>query len=376
MLKVAFLNLFRHKGRTFLSAIGIVIGVAAIIAMVSVVDGLFSEVSNAIGQVNGIRVLAAGSNSPIFSRIDASRESDLESVRGVTVAVPFVVGPVNSIDKKGLFYGNTLILGIDVAKQNQALASGISGEIVEGREIRVGENGVAVIGKAIKSDYDKFLNQSIEINGEKFRVVGVYSSGSPFLESSILVSIFDARKMLGFPDDKVSMFNLELVNPGETNKVVDSINFRFREELRAASASDLSEQFGGIIGSFRVLVIAVAAISAIVAGVGIVNTMLMSVLERFKEIGALKAVGWTNSNIINMVMVESVLISFIGAIGGILLGFIISVLIEQLFGFTTLVSFELLVGVFVFAFGLGIVSGAYPAFVASKMDPVDALRSE
>ncbi|MEK6942406.1 MAG: FtsX-like permease family protein, partial [archaeon] len=281
-----------------------------------------------------------------------------------------------SIDVKNLSYGNTRIVGIDFSKQQKAKHSLVSGEITEGREIRSGENGVVVIGENLKKDFGKFLNQTIVVNNKRLLIVGIYSSSSPLLGSTAVVSIADAREMIGFPNDKVSQFALELDNPAVVKPVVDAINFRFKGELKAFSSSDLSSQFGGILGSFRLLVVAVAAISAIVAGVGIINTMLMSVLERFKEIGTLKAVGWTNSNVIQMILMESVMVSFFGAIFGIIAGYLFGAFVHAVFGLTTLITFELLFEVFVFAFVLGVIGGAYPSFVASKMDPVEALRSE
>ncbi len=375
MIKLSFLNLFRRKARTFLALLGVMIGVASIIVLVSIVDGLFDEVNNAIGQVQGIRVLRTGGD-PIFSRIDLSFLEKLERINGVSVVVPLVTGPIGSIDGESLFYGNTRITGIDFSKQAQARHSIIPGEIVEGRDLRVGDSGVVVIGESIKKDYGKFLNQSIEVDGEKFRVVGVYSAGSPLLGSNIVMSIGDARNLLGVPSDKVSGFNIELSNPENAQAVVSAINFRFKGELKAFTASDLSEQFGSILGSFRLLVVAVAAISAIVAGVGIINTMLMSVLERFKEIGTLKAVGWSNTNIVQMVLFESVLISFFGALIGVIFGFLFGAAVKALFGLSPLITFPLLFEVFLFAFVLGVIGGAYPSFIASKMDPVDALRAE
>ena len=351
------------------------IGVAAIISMVSVVDGLFGEVNRAIGQVQGVRVMRF-SGDPMYSRLDLSYGGLLEKIGGVSVVVPLVTGPIGSIDGKNLSYGNTRIVGIDFSKQQKAKHSLVSGEITEGREIRSGENGVVVIGENLKKDFGKFLNQTIVVNNKGLLIVGIYSSSSPLLGSTAVVSIADAREMIGFPNDKVSQFALELDNPAVVKPVVDAINFRFKGELKAFSSSDLSSQFGGILGSFRLLVVAVAAISAIVAGVGIINTMLMSVLERFKEIGTLKAVGWTNSNVIQMILMESVMVSFFGAIFGIIAGYLFGAFVHAVFGLTTLITFELLFEVFVFAFVLGVIGGAYPSFVASKMDPVEALRSE
>ena len=375
MLKIAFLNLFRNKTRTGLSLLGIIIGVAAIISLVSVVDGLFNEVNKAVGQIQGIRV-AQSSGPPLYSRLDISFEERIESISGVSLVLPLIVGPIGLIDGKQLSFGNTQIFGFDFSKQKRSLTPNGIGEIIEGREIKAGERGVVVIGEIIKKDYGKFVGQNIEINNTKLKIVGVYATGSQLLNSAILVPINDAREILNFPTDKVSIFNVEIDNPQKIQTIVSVLNFRFGEDLKASSASDLSDQFGGILGSFRLLVGAVAAISGIVAGVGIINTMLMSVLERFKEIGALKAVGWTNSNIVRMIMYESVLIGFFGAITGIIVGFIISILIQSTFGLTTLITFELLAEVFIFALTLGIIGGVYPAYIASKMDPVEALRAE
>lgn len=376
MLKVAFFNLFRNKARTALSALGIVIGVAAIISMVSVVDGFFSDVTNAIGQIQGINVMQVGV-PPIYSQIDESLGEKIASISGVSVVVPQIQGPIGLIDGKQLGIGGTQLIGIDFAKQKQARASGVQGKIVDGREIRAGEKGVAVIGKLLRDDFDKFVGQKIEINNHDLLVVGVYETSSELLNSAVLVPISDARTILEFPSGKVTAFSVELHNPENIDRVVDVVNFRFSgENIRAASSSDISGQFGDILGSFRLLVVAVAAISAVVAGVGIINTMLMSVLERFKEIGALKAVGWANSDIMAMILVESVLLGVFGAVAGIVLGVLVSFAVSSAVGITTLVTPVLLAEVFVFAVSLGIAGGLYPAYIASKMDPVEALRAE
>ena len=130
------------------------------------------------------------------------------------------------------------------------------------------------------------------------------------------------------------------------------------------------------MGSLRLLVGAVAAIAAIVAGVGILNTMLMSVVERFKEIGALKAVGWTNNDIMKMILYESALIGIFGGILGILAGIFVAGSIESLAGLTTAVGVGLILQAFLFALFIGVFAGLYPAYAASKMDPVEALRAE
>ena len=305
LLKFSFLNLFRNKSRTALSLIAIVIGVSAIIALVSVVDGLFGEVQGALSQVQSIRVSQKNAPGP-YGNLEIEWKNKLDGVQGVRAAVPIVVGVATSIDGEYSVFGQTQVIGVDFTSAQKLTASAVqlavSAEISEGRDIRPGETGVVIIGKQTKKNLNKFLNQSIEINGKKFKIVGVFSSGSALINSGLVIPIEDARELFNVGSDRMNALFLEVNNPEQEKRVVEIINFRFSEDLSAVSASDLSEQFGDVLGSLRLLVAAVAGISAVVAGVGIINTMLMSVIERFREIGALKAVGWTNSNIMKMIL--------------------------------------------------------------------------
>ncbi|MBI5884649.1 FtsX-like permease family protein, partial [archaeon] len=117
-------------------------------------------------------------------------------------------------------------------------------------------------------------------------------------------------------------------------------------------------------------------LAALVAGIGIINTMLMSVLERFKEIGALKAVGWTSMNVLLMVLLESLFLGIVGGILGIGVGFLAGSLIQLLFGLSTKISLDLIIQSFLFALIISLAAGLYPAYRASKMDPIQALREE
>ena len=379
LLKFSFLNLFRNKSRTALSLIAIVIGVSAIIALVSVVDGLFGEVQGALSQVQSIRVSQKNAPGP-YGNLEIEWKNKLDGVQGVRAAVPIVVGVATSIDGEYSVFGQTQVIGVDFTSAQKLTASAVqlavSAEISEGRDIRPGETGVVIIGKQTKKNLNKFLNQSIEINGKKFKIVGVFSSGSALINSGLVIPIEDARELFNVGSDRMNALFLEVNNPEQEKRVVEIINFRFSEDLSAVSASDLSEQFGDVLGSLRLLVAAVAGISAVVAGVGIINTMLMSVIERFREIGALKAVGWTNSNIMKMILFESIMIGVIGGFLGMVAGSAVAVLLHQTFGLTVAITPMLLLEAFSFAVLLGLVGGLYPAYIASKADPIESLRVE
>ena len=300
---IAFSNLNRSKTRTALSMIGIVIGVAAIVSMVAIVDGLFQDVQATIGQVQGLRVMPKNSAGP-YSTLDEEWADKIDAVQGVRISIPQVIALVTSIDGKDITFPAVSGIGLDFARQEKARILGFQGEIIEGRQIRGGEKGVVVIGKQVADDFDKFVGSKIQLNDTDFRIVGIFSSGSSQANSAVLMQIGDARELSNISAGQINALIVDIIDPSGDEKIARIINFRYGDDLQAFSLTDLSSQFGEILGSLRLLVGAVAAIAAVVAGVGIINTMLMSVIERFREIGALKAVGWTEGNILSMILLN------------------------------------------------------------------------
>lgn len=378
MLKMSFLNLARHKLRTLLSVLGIVLGVASLIVLVSLVDGIRFDVEEAIAQAQGARVTPLNSSSPIFDSFDESWAEKIEKIQGVRVALPVIIQLARTIEGEEIsFFGGIRIIGVTLTKLSRAAGSGIDGEILEGRDFKSSDSGkfVALIGKPIKEDFQKFVGSKIKVNDESLRIIGVFTTGSDLVDGSILMPIDTARKVTGFPNNQVSFITVQLVNPSKDQEIVKRINLIYGDEIKATSLSDFSAQFGAIFDSITTLVVVIASIASLVAAVGIINTMLMSVLERFREIGALKAVGWSNGNIMKMILYESVFVGVIGGLFGLIVGILVSGFIEQ-FGFTTVVTPFLLFGSFFGAVVVGVIGGIYPAYIASKMDPIEALRTE
>lgn len=377
MLGMSASNLTRSKVRTILSVLAITIGVASLIALVSVVDGIRFQVENALSKAQGARVIAVNATEPVFSSLDESWTEKIEKVQGVKVAIPNIIQIAKSVEGKPIAFNGTRIVGVSISKLSQATGSGFSGELLEGRDFRVSDEGknLALIGKKVKDDHRKFLGSNIEFNGEDFTIIGVYSTGSELLDNSALIPIDKARDITGFAKDKVSYLNVQLNNPSQDKEVVQRIKLIYGEEVRASTLSDFSDQFSQLFDSVTLLVALIASIASIVAAVGIINTMLMSVLERFREIGALKATGWTRGNIVQMVLYEAFFIGLIGAACGVAVGYLASRFIAG-FGLTTVLTPELLLGSFLGAIIVSILAGLYPAFIASRMDPVEALRAE
>ena len=376
MIKIAFLNLLRRKSRTFLALLGIMIGVAAIIALVSVVDGIQGEVKNIFSQMQGVSVTQKGSFGPISSGLDESLGNEFEAMPGVRVAVPQIINTALSVDDQKIAMGlsGVRMIGFDFDKYLLARNAPYMTNMVEGQMLTSKDEGYVAIGKSVKDAYNKVVGSTIKVNGKKFKIKGVFSSSSTLIDQTIAFNLKDLRDLLVFPEGRVTAFLLDLDNPDDDQKIIQQIKFKY-PNLNARTASDSSAMIGDLFENLRLLVFAVAGLAAVVAGVGIMNTLLMSVLERFKEIGALRAVGWTASNVMFMVLLESIFIGVLGGLLGIGLGFIASYGL-QLAGLTAKVTLELVLQAFVFALVLGLVGGIYPAYRASKMDPIQALREE
>lgn len=227
----------------------------------------------------------------------------------------------------------------------------------------------------------------MKINGKNFKVVGTLEKiGNPVDDMSILVPIESAKSIFNNTDE-ISMIFVD-VRDGEN---MDEMSEKIKEELKdergvedfkVQSFGDMMEMANQILGILRYLFVGIAAISLLVGGIGIMNIMLMTVMERTKEIGIMKATGATNKIILMLFLGESALVGLIGGLIGFGLGFGGSYLIGQytssMVGIPVNVILDplLFIGAILFSVLVGAASGVYPAYRASKLDPVDALRYE
>jgi len=382
MIKLSFLNLFRRKTRTILCLIGIIIGVLAMIGMISVVDGLFGEFNQLLSSMQGVTIIEKDAADEVFSFIPVSYEQKLENIRGVRVAVPEIWGLANTIDGKkvsvvssGVSMSPPMIYGTDMQKYLQQTGKGlISINVEKGTNLSPSDKGKVLVGGQLAEDHSKFVGSTIKINNKSFRVKGILKKESSTLASLIVMNLEDSREVLSISSDKVNTYHLDLSDPSEDQKTAEIINFKYGTEIEARTSADYSAQMSEILGSFRLSVFVIAGISAIVAGIGIVNTMLMSVLERYREIGALRAIGWTSNNIMSMILLEAMFLGVLGGILGIIFGFIAAQALHLFIGLPVLVSPVLIIETFIFALCIGLFAGVYPAFRASRLQPIEALR--
>jgi putative ABC transport system permease protein len=395
-LRISYDSFKHRKINSALTILGIIIGIAAIISLVSIGEGLKLSVTQQLESFGSDKLIVSPSSSSSglgFSSLlgESLVESDvrrIESVNGVKSAagVLFKTLPI----KYGKEVKSTYIIGIRADDADKIFLDIQLYEIDEGRYFRKGESSSINIGSTVaKEMFDKevTVGDSIFIKDKKFKVVGIMKSmGNSQDDSQIYMSMEDLRGLIG-GGDSISMIMAKVSDTDRINDIADDIEKKLNKEYgegtySAISSQQIMERVGSIISILSFVLGGIASISLVVAGVGISNSMFTSVLERTKEIGIMKAVGATNNNILEIFLVESALLGFFGGVIGCVVGVILSQLIS-IFAvgalpveFKTVVSVDMILMSLAFAVGVGILSGLIPARKASKLQPVEALRYE
>ncbi len=382
MYEFAFKNLWVRKARTALAIIGLAIAVTGVITLVSISNGMKHNIESILSGMEGVIVLEKGAVDDAFSTIDESLVDKISRLKYVKTAVPMINGIASNIEeqgeslKAGSMLGLVLFLGVD--PQKQALleeGSFYNPKITEGRRLMPGDKYSVVIGQQVADDYDKNVGSIITFNGKKFKVVGLFSTGSKIADRMMIIPIKTAREITGKEEGKVSMIYVEPKNPSQTEALRNTIELMF-DDVSAKSSSSYSESTNQILNTLSLFFITVSSIALMVGGIGILNTMLMSVSERTKEFGILKAIGWSKDDVLKLVMYESLCLGVIGGFTGIGFSFLLIALISPFLPFSFIVTPELLVMAFFISVLLSVIGGIYPAFKAASLDPVTAIRYE
>jgi len=390
-------NLRHSKSRSFLTILSMSIGIATIFIFVSFGLGLV-EYTNELktsSAINKINIQPRGVGPPGLDDTFALTEDDLEAVRktsGVFEASGVYFKPAE-IKKNDVL---RFVWMISYDPKVPLIIDMFEIDINKGRELRSRDLNKVVLGYNYLFDNKIFpsglsVNDKFDIQGEEFRIVGFYDPiGNPQDDSNIYMVDESFLELYG---DDVNGFNWIIgeVDLDEIDQTIDRVENSVRksrgleegkEDFFVQSFQDLLEQFNTILLFISFFVIAIALISVIVSAVNTANTMVTSVLERVKEIGVIKSIGAKNSDIFSIFLFESGFLGFVAGTLGVALGFLItftlSVFLENAgFGFLSpSYSVSLFLGLILFSTATGAISGAWPAWKASKIRPVDALRYE
>ncbi|MCD6590156.1 ABC transporter permease [Candidatus Woesearchaeota archaeon] len=395
-------NLTHRRLRSYLTIIGILIGIAAVVALISLSEGMQKAIEQQFQEAGSNIIIvmstSGGMSSPMLSLFSTKplTEKDLravENLRGVDKAGGVLMMP--AMISVGKEKKNIFLTGMDPGPIEEMVMNAQSYEIIEGRMLEEGDRYKALLGySAAKDLFDRELHPGDKINimGKTFRVVGIISKvGNRMDDESVTIPLDVMRDLIG-EKEKLGMIILSVKDGYDVEEVAEEVREKLRKERNeeegeetfvVSTPRDLLKIFQEILMIIQVVLIGVAAISLIVGGVGIMNTMYMAVMERTREIGIMKAIGAENSHILLIFLFESGILGMIGGICGVLIGLGISKGIEIAASIATgsplikaYISPELIIGSIIFSFIVGMISGVMPARQAARLKPVDALRYE
>jgi ABC-type antimicrobial peptide transport system permease subunit len=361
----ALRSLLRQPTRTVLTVMGIGIAIMAMVSLGGLANGLVDALTRTVSG-EGIHLAGMEANaSADLSAIDQRIVRRIEDIPGVQSAEGFLTGYTAAGDLP--FF---IVFGYH--PQGQGIEDF---RIVEGG--RLTANRQMILGSVAAEALEKEVGQTLQMFDVPFRIVGIYETGVPFQDGGGVMPLRDAQTLFGQPR-KVSFLGIRLEDPDRAAEVEREIEARFPE----VAVSQVSE-FAENIADFQLVesgTWAIAFLALLVGGAGMMNTMVMSVFERTREIGVLRAVGWSKGRILRMILRESLALSLLGGAVGLVTGI---VAIELLNGVPAMAGFveasfsvALFVQALVTAFVLGALGGAYPSWRASLLRPVEALRYE
>ncbi len=391
-----------RQKRTWLTMIGIFIGIAAVVSLISLGQGMQTAINAQFASVGGDKVIiqAKGTGfgppgSTSAGKVTADDIRVVERVPGVAQVAARLLKTANVKFNNKL--RNKYITTVPNGPEADLIIEANNYKVGEGRMIKPADSGKVLIGQGIAAEetFGKAVQvgNTILINNKPFEVIGLLGKlGDPGRNNAILMNQEDAWDLLGISDEEVSIIVARVTAGQDPPKVADAILKAFRrdrgekegrETVQVETSAQVISSFNTILNIVQAVLIGIAMISLLVGGIGIMNTMYTSVLERTREIGVMKAIGARNSDIMTLFLIEAGLLGLVGGVIGILLGIGFSTAVEiigaQIFGPSLLQAYFppiLIAGAMAFSFIVGTLSGILPARQASRLKPVDALRYE
>ena len=396
---MAWASLVANKLRSLLTMLGIIIGVAAVIALVSIGNGVKQDIEDSISSLgSNLLVVMPGAPRtpgarPSQGSMKSLKISDYEAIaklEGVKAASPMTNGSYVVIYQNKNW--TTSVAGVNSNFQdvnNWTMTSGrfFSDKNVQNRE-RVAVVGQTVV-KNLFADEDP-VGKEIRVKNIPFRVIGVLKSKGngtmgndqddtvliPYTTSMERVEGIDYLRMVyvvAKDDEGIDRLQADIENLLRVRHNIKDTNL---DDFNIQNMKSIMETVAQTTGTFTLFLGAVAAISLVVGGIGIMNIMLVSVTERTREIGVRKALGATYSVIVTQFLIEAVVISLMGGFIGIAFGIGASKVIGMVSGMSTVVSVPTIIMSFAFSMAIGLIFGIYPARKAAKLNPIDALHYE
>ena len=397
----ALMSIFAHRLRSFLTTLGIIIGVASVIAVVSVTQGMSAFIGDTFASL-GTNSLTIQSYTPFEDQMKGIRArltpEDLEVIEqraeGIASITPILYANRSSQIKYGSQTAFSQIMGTTYAYQDVAQSYTQAGRFLAQSD-NITRRRIAVIGEDVRENLslpENPINEYVELSGEWFKIVGMLEPRGDIMGMSqddiVLVPYSTMVSIQGNQARTDIQIQLSLSESAEVEDVSSQLTNLLRnahdlssdedDDFRIQTAEQLMEEFNQIIGMVTVVIGGIVGISLLVGGIGIMNIMLVSVTERTREIGICKAIGAKRHHILMQFLIEALLLSLLGGLIGLAAGFGLGTLIaSSIPGFPPATipfwSIALALG---FSGFVGVLFGILPAAKAANLDPIDALRYE
>ncbi len=393
-----------NKLRSFLTLLGLLIGVASVTGIVSLAEGLRTRVTSELDRLGGISLIFV-SNPRTFYRDDEGRwvrrthneQLVMEDIARIEEEVPGVRSIIPRDGTGGNLRCGKVSTSAQVIGTTLGFTRAMDWQVGRGRFLNRTDledwRNVVVLGFSLAQDLfgtEDPLGQEIKINGERFDVIGVMEEKRVFDEDmgdQAVIPITTLQKRLT-GRRQLSFLQVQAELGADPQEVVAGIRrtlkryHRFGEDFQVESAGEQIEEINSVILIMKLVGGGIAGISLLVGGIGIMNIMLVSVTERTREIGIRKAVGAKRTDVLIQFLLESMVLAMAGGVAGIVVGWLLgtglAAIISSLAGesFPAVVNMQAAIGAIVFSGLIGVFFGVYPAVRASRLDPVEALRYE
>jgi len=402
IIRVAFRALVRNKMRAALTMLGIIIGVSAVIAMVSIGQGASASVQAQIESIGtNLLFVSAGAQNVGGVRSgtgDTGNQNltvdDLDAIKREVPSVSMVTPSVNARSQlvAGNMNWNTNVTGVSEQYPDVRKWPVATGSFFTDADVRTAAR-VIVIGRTLADNLYPGadpIGQDIRVMNLPFRVVGVLAAKGQDQQGrdqdDVAFAPFTTvqKKILG--RDRIQIAYVSAISQDATytaqSQITDLLRQRHKltanepDDFTVRNMTDIAEAANETSKTMTILLACIAGVSLLVGGIGIMNIMLVSVTERTREIGIRMAIGARSSAVRSQFLIESIVLSLTGGAIGIILGVVLSLAIPAFLGWPTLVSMMAIVGSVLFSAAVGIFFGYYPARKAASLDPIEALRYE
>jgi putative ABC transport system permease protein len=399
-IKMAIDGMIGNKLRTFLTLLGIIIGVGAVIAMVSLGFGVREQIKDNISRLgSNLLIVMSGGRTATGARIQSGSGARLtyddakaieKNVDGIKYVAPMVQSTYQLVQGNQNWYSTVMGTTPNILEIRDYTVA--EGRNINDRDMSSAERN-CVIGQTIVENLfpdGNAMGKMIRINSAPFKVIGILeekgqSANGQDQDDIVIIPLTTAqRRVMGIT--YIRSITIQAQNENVINDVQAEVEqlLRIRHRIKDTDYDDFSvrnlsalmETMMSTANTITALLGCIAAISLLVGGIGTMNIMLVSVTERTREIGIRKALGATYHDILLQFLIESAVIGIIGGLLGVVLGIVASYAISAIAGWKTVLSIAVIIIAVVFSVGIGIFFGIYPARKAALLDPIDALRYE